>query len=215
MGQTKGHGLQVKLFGHFEAWHDDEPIPPQAWSRRKTQTLLKILLTERGRVFTQDQLIDWLFPDSNPDKAAQNLYKRISELRRTLEPDLNRGADSQFVLRVGGGYCFSQDAPGWIDTEAFHQQVESARKMEQAGRWSQALEYYQQAVELYRGEYLAEDLYEEWSIPPRERWREEYLTALERLAECHARLRNYSRAIEYGQRMIELEPYREGAYRQK
>ncbi|MFQ5797006.1 MAG: hypothetical protein ACE5JP_18460, partial [Candidatus Bipolaricaulia bacterium] len=68
MGQTQANdndpGLKMKLFGHFEAWRDgdDEPIPPQAWSRRKTQTLLKILLTERGRVFTQDQLIDWLFP---------------------------------------------------------------------------------------------------------------------------------------------------------
>ncbi|MFQ5795463.1 MAG: winged helix-turn-helix domain-containing protein, partial [Candidatus Bipolaricaulia bacterium] len=169
-------GLQVKLLGHFEAWRNDEPLPPQAWPQRKTQTLLKILLTERGRIFTQDQLIDALFPDLDPDNATQNLYKQISELRRTLEPNLNRGTDSQFVLRVGGGYCFSENAPCWIDTKAFHQHVESARELEQAGRWSQALEQYQQSIELYRGDYLAEDLYEEWSIPPREHWRELYLT---------------------------------------
>ncbi|MFQ5794790.1 MAG: BTAD domain-containing putative transcriptional regulator [Candidatus Bipolaricaulia bacterium] len=213
--RTNDFGLKVKLLGHFETWHDHEPIPPQAWSRRKTQTLLKILLTERGRVFTQDQLIDALFPNLDPDKAARNLHKRISELRRTLEPDLKRGADSQFILRVGGGYCFSENAPCWMDTEAFHPCVESARELEEGDLWSQALEQYQQAVELYRGDYLAEDLYEEWSILPRERWRELYLTALGRLAECHARLRNYPQAIEYCQRMIELDPYREEGYRQQ
>ncbi|MFQ5796796.1 MAG: BTAD domain-containing putative transcriptional regulator, partial [Candidatus Bipolaricaulia bacterium] len=174
-----------------------------------------ILLTERGRVFTQDQLIDALFPDLDLDNATRNLHKRISELRRILEPDLNRGADSQFVLRVGGGYYFSETAPCWMDTEAFHQHAESARELEAAELWSQALEQYRQAVELYRGDYLAEDLYEEWSIAPRERWRELYLTVLGRLAECHARLRNYPRAIEYCQRVIELDPYREAGYRQK
>ncbi|MFQ5796017.1 MAG: BTAD domain-containing putative transcriptional regulator [Candidatus Bipolaricaulia bacterium] len=217
MGQTQmdDFGLRVKLLGHFEIWRGHELIPPQAWPQRKTQTLLKILLTERGRVFTQDQLIDALFPDLDLDKAARSLRGRISELRRTLEPDLKRGPDSQFVLRVGGGYCFSENAPCWIDVEEFHQSMESARELEQAELWSQALEQYQQTVELYRGDYLAEDLYEEWSIPPRERWRELYLNALGRLAECYARLRNYPRAIEYCQRMIELDPYREAGYRQQ
>ncbi|MFQ5795917.1 MAG: winged helix-turn-helix domain-containing protein [Candidatus Bipolaricaulia bacterium] len=95
-----GLGLKVKLFGPFEIWRGHEPISSQAWPQRKTQTLLKILLTERGRVFTQDQLIDALFPDLDLDQAAQNLYKRISELRRVLKPDLKRGADSFVLVRM-------------------------------------------------------------------------------------------------------------------
>ncbi|MFQ5796575.1 MAG: bacterial transcriptional activator domain-containing protein [Candidatus Bipolaricaulia bacterium] len=35
------------------------------------------------------------------------------------------------------------------------------------------------------------------------------------LGECHARLGQYPQAIECCQRVIELDPYREGAYRQK
>ncbi len=96
-----GNDLRVRLFGTFEVWQDNAPISAKAWPQRKTQTLLKILVSQRGQVFTQDQLIDMLFVDIPYDNASRNLHKRISELRRLLEPDLKRGAESQFVIRSG------------------------------------------------------------------------------------------------------------------
>lgn len=207
-------GLRVRLFGRFEVWREGALISPQAWGRRKTQSLLKLLLSERGRVFMQDQLIEALFPDLDPDKAIRNLYGRVSRLRHLLEPELERGGDSLFIPKVKEGYYFSESASCWIDTEEFQKACEAARALEEAGRWTQALTTYQQAIELYRGDYLAEDLYEEWTLIPRERWRALYLESLERLAECQARLGQFHRAIEHCRCIIELEPYNENAYRQ-
>jgi DNA-binding SARP family transcriptional activator len=177
MERARGLGLQVKLFGRFEVNTSEGPVSTKSWPRRKTQALLKVLLCERGRVFTQDQLIEYLFPDLIPDKAAENLHNRISELRRVLEPDLKQGSDSSYVLSVSkGGYCFSQDTPCSVDTEEFQKQLDAAQASDKSGRWLKALEGYQQAANLYRGDYLAEDLYEEWTIAPREEWRDRYLT---------------------------------------
>jgi len=97
MKQVGNVSLSIRLFGRFEVLHDGAPISSHEWGRRKTQALLKVLLTLPGRVFTQDQLIDALFPDLELDKAVKNLYSRISELRHiwsaplkldTMEPKL-------------------------------------------------------------------------------------------------------------------------------
>ncbi len=216
MERTSEKGLKVRLFGRFEVWLDKKLIPPTAWPQRKTQTLLKVLLTERGRVFTQDQLIEYLFPELDPQMARKSLYGRISELRHLLEPKLKRGRDSQYILRVeGGGYCFSKEVPCWLDTEEFEKHCELAHKLAETHQWLQAIKRYQRAMDLYRGPYLAENLYEEWSLAPREHWREIHLRALGQQAECHARLAQYEQAIELCRRVIEVEPYRESAYRAK
>jgi DNA-binding SARP family transcriptional activator len=153
--------LKIKLFDHLEVWRDGTLIPPQAW-RRKTQTLLKVLLSQPGHAFTGDQLIEALFPELDPEKAHRNLRARISELRHILEPDLKKGASSQFILRVGtGSYCFSDKAPYWVDTEEFQKELEAMQALEKAGRWLEAMDSYQKAINLYRGEYLSEDLYAE------------------------------------------------------
>ena len=108
--------LEIKLLGRFEVLRDGQPIPEEDWGRRKTKTLLKVLLTEPGRVFTQDELIDALFGGENVEKATENIYGRVSQLRRALEPGLQRGVDSTFIVRKGQGYRFDVDSPCRIDT---------------------------------------------------------------------------------------------------
>ena len=214
MAQGREPGFQIRLLGRFEVWQEGKLLPPQAWPQRKTETLLKILLTDKGQVFSQDQLIEYLFPELELNKAADNLYRRISELRHMLEPDLKRGAQSQYILRAGlRGYRFNETAPCWIDLEEFQRLCTAGRELAKANRWPGAVEHFIQAVALYRGSYLAEDVYEEWALAARERWRELYLQALAHLAECHARLRQYPRAIDLCRQLIALEPYRESAYR--
>lgn len=216
MEQQSELGLKVKLLGRFEIWRDGALISSETWKRRKTQILFKVLVSERGKIFTQDQLIEAVFPDLEPAKAARNLGGRVSELRRLLEPGLEKRDDSHYLLHPGPQkYCFSLESPCWVDTEEFEKNIQAAQEAEEAGRWPQALDGYQQATQLYQGDFLGDDLYEEWTLAPRERWHEMYLNALSRLAECHARLRQYAHAIECCQRAIQQQPSRESAYRQK
>ena len=206
--------LEIRLLGRFELIRDGEPLDPTSLGRRKNQSLLKLLLSERGRVFTKDELVDQLFADLDPDKAIANLYSRISKLRSVLEPGLSRGNESRFILRSGDGYCFNPDADCWIDTEVFRTTLEQAEEYRQSEQWDQAKHAYREAVALYRGEFLSEDRYEEWTLEPREHWKTLYLQALEQLAACHNKLDEHAAAIDRIQQILDLIPYDEAVFQQ-
>ena len=213
-GVTMSTGMEIKFFGTFEVIREGEPIPNKAWPQRKTQTLLKILLHQRGQVYTQDQLIDYLFPEQDPDSSSRNLHKRVSELRRILEPDLKRGQESSFVVRMGQGYAFSQDENCSTDLEEFTRLVSTGRRKQESSEWELALDSYRKALELYRGDFLDEDRYEEWTLEIRDQWRERYQLALESAAECHMREGHFPLAIEAAQKALALNEYSEALHRQ-
>ncbi len=55
--------LKISLFGEFRVWRDGELIRSEGWNRQKTRSLLKLLLTRPGRVFSKDEIIGALWPD--------------------------------------------------------------------------------------------------------------------------------------------------------
>ncbi|MFQ5796066.1 MAG: BTAD domain-containing putative transcriptional regulator, partial [Candidatus Bipolaricaulia bacterium] len=101
-----------------------------------------------------------------------------------------------------------------VDSEVFKTHLNQARDLESNNQFEQAIQEYEQAVALYQGEFLADDRYEDWAIPHTERWQQTYLDTLSQLAECHARLGQYRRAIARCNKILEIEPYREPTYRQ-
>lgn len=206
--------LAIKLFGRFDVLRSGEPLPDEAWGRRKTKTLLKVLLTDPGRAFTHDQLIEALFGGENPESALKNLYGRVSELRRALEPGLKRGNESQFIVRRGQGYCFAVAVPSWIDVQEFAKHLDAGEQCQQGGRHAEAAEAFEAAISLYRGEFLAEDRYEEWTLAPREHWRERYSAAITHLAEGYAHLGDFHRAAIACRAAFDLQPSRESVLRQ-
>ena len=206
--------LEIKLLGRFDVLRDGEPIPDEAWGRRKTETLLKVLLTAPGRVFTQDQLIDALFGGENVANAAQNVYSRVSQLRRALEPDLKRGINSAFILREGQGYTFNPGSFVEIDTLDFRRGVDDARDRVEKRDWVSAVARFEEATSLYRGEFLAEDRYEDWAEEARQDFQRLLLDSLTELAKCYEQLGRLRQAISCSQRILAVEPYREDVIQQ-
>ena len=138
----------------------------------------------------------------------------MSELRRFLEPDLPRGRDSQYILNVSDGYAFSLQSSYWLDTEAFNEWIDRADPAFEQGNWAKAAEALEEAVQLYRGEFLAEDRYAEWTQNTRSHLRLQYLDALRSLASCYAELGRFRQAISCCQRILALQPHSEQAIRQ-
>ncbi len=214
MSAEARHDLEIRLFGRFEVLRDGVPLPESSWGRRKTKTLLKILLTRPGAVFTQDQLIETLYGGENPQAKAHNLRGRISQLRHALEPDLKARGQSSFILRSGQGYSFDPTACR-IDTEAFRERLTTAIEAEESGKWALAIEAYDTALALYRGNALAEDPYEEWSLPMREELRGQHLRAIARVAHCYAQMHEFDRAGEWCERALAIDPAAEPVIRQR
>jgi len=207
--------LTVRLLGRFEVWRNGYPILEEEWERKKSRQLLGILLSEPGRVFSYDQLSDFLLSEADLGKARRNLQSLASRLRKTLEPNRGRGVNSTFILSQREGYCFNNRAPYSLDTETLRDLVEQADHLVKMKRWGDALDRCQRAVDLYVGDYAPDDLYEEWTLIPRTRCKDLYFRALGHLAECQTRTGTLNAAISTCQHTIELEPWSETAYRQK
>jgi len=206
--------LRFYLFGPFEVWRCGERLSPRVWRTRKHAALLKILVSERRRMLPADRLIEWLWPDLTPESGQANLYVGVSLLRRALEPDLKTPAASALILTHYPGYRFEPSSACWIDVDEFHRLSREAEAHVRKGNSSQALRAYQAAAALYRGEYLADDPYEDWAIGARERLRQEYLQSLSELHRLSLATGDASAALGWAQQALALDPPREEAHRQ-
>ncbi len=207
--------IKVQTLGPFRVWLGDELIVTHGRPAQKVKELFAVLLTRREHAVSADQLMDLIWPDLLPDSAANSLRVAVSHLRRILQPDLRRGIDSAYILTCEQGYRFRSGSECWIDADAFLQAVGEGEESERQEQWQSAVAAYQSASEIYRGDYLEEHPYAEWTIAPREHLRETSLDALGRLAECHARQGHYRRALSVCRQILAMDPLRESAYRQE
>jgi DNA-binding SARP family transcriptional activator len=200
--------LRIFALGPFRILRDGQPIPASAWRSQQSRTVLKVLLARRGRVVPADQLLEILWPDDDPETARGRLHVRVSQLRRALDPD----GSSSVVLTVEGGYVFDTEASCWIDVDEFETLARSGHRCQADGALAEAITSYEAARALYQGDFLEEDLYEDWAFAERERLRAGFLTMLTELAEAYAQQGRYRRAIDSCQEVLAADSCRESVY---
>lgn len=205
--------LSVRMLGPFRIWRNDELIPTDEWPTQKAKTLLKLLLVERGRLVPSDRLIELIWPDLDLDAAANSLRVAVSQLRGLLEPDLDRPAESQFILTRSEGYLFDVTSDVSIDIDMFLDAFNRGQHWTQRSEWGPAIAAYRAAEDQFHGDFLEEDSYAEWALGERERLRDTYLALLTRLAFCQAQLGNYDRAAAACEKVLARDPLREEIYR--
>ncbi len=205
--------LKIQLFGEFRVWRGEELIGGNEWGRQKTRSLLKLLLTRPGHVFSRDVILEALWPDAPPKGADHSLRTTVGLLRKALEPDLKRGPDSKFIIQRRPGYLFDHNSDCEIDASEFEERRKEAESLQKAERLDAAIDEYREALRLVGGEFLAEDLYEEWAMEAREEWRDRHLAALSNLSECLALRGNYTGAIEAITRALSLDGHGEELHR--
>lgn len=206
--------LRIQTFGQFGIWRDGRLIDPWEWVQ--AETIVKLLLTRQatdGRAVSPDELIQWLWPGSDPESGRKLLLPQLSSARRTLEPDIELNA-SNFILRSADGYYFDLDGDVSWDVRDFRRLVREAKVRQGGGELEAAIAAYEAARDLYGGDFLAEDRHAPWAIPQRRALQDEYRDALASLAEAFAGLGRYTDAIGAGQAALEVDPLLESVYRQ-
>ncbi|MBI3660224.1 AAA family ATPase, partial [Candidatus Acetothermia bacterium] len=212
--------LRIQLLGPFRVWKDEHEITAAIRAIGKADTLLKVLLSEPGRNFNRDELIECLWGEeiaarkTTEKTAAGNLRRRVSAVRKLLEPASKENPSLEYILTTADGYRWNFQADYHLDVEEFFQKYERAKALQERKQFSEAVKPYEAARQLVHGDYLENDRYAEWANPLRQRWHETNVDLLERLAECYARLGQYRHAIDSCRAVLELEAARESAYRQ-
>lgn len=211
---TRAPSLRIQTFGQFSIWRDGKLIDP--WERGQAVTVVKLLLIRRaagGRAVALDELIEWLWPDSDPESGRKKLLPLLSSARHALEPDIEP-RDSSFILRSSTGYYFDLSGDVTWDVLDFRRLAGEAAGHLRAGEFETAILAYEAARTLYAGDFLAEDRYAVWAIPQRRELQNEYRDLLTGLAEAYAALGRYTEAIQAGKTALEVDPMLESVYRQ-
>jgi DNA-binding SARP family transcriptional activator/ActR/RegA family two-component response regulator len=211
---TRAPSLRIQTFGQFKIWRDGELI--DAWERLQTETIVKLLLCRRvagGRAVSPDELIEWLWPETNPEAGRKKLLPLLSNARHTLEPDIEP-RDSNFILRSSAGYYFDLSGDVNWDVLDLRQLAREGAVRQRAGELERAIAAYEAARARYTGDFLAEDRYAAWAIPHRRVLQTEYRDLLADLATTYATLGRYGEAIRAGEAALEIDPLLENVYRQ-
>lgn len=203
--------LRVRFFGNFEVFCRGEAL--ELGHNGKAIAIFKCLLVRRGRPISQDMLMGWLWPNSSPKKARWSLNSAVYSLRRSLDEASSEAITPYVVILERGQYRLTKRLRISSDVEEFDAGYERGRFLERAGKIEEAASEYEGAVALYRGDYLAEDLYEDWTMIERERLTSACVDILSRLSTYHAQAGNLQESIANRYMLLEKDPCHEESYR--
>ncbi len=200
--------LHIQLLGDFLLISGETPVTSVDVPR--LQSLLAYLVIHRTAPQPRAHLAYQLWPDSTDAQALTNLRNAVYRLRHTL-PDAN---SFLHVKRQGLQWQSERPDVSWtLDVQDFEHALAEADEAEHVQGLKAARQALTQAVEVYHGDLLP-SCYDEWIIPERDRLRQAFLHALDRLVGLLEGEREYATAIGIAQRLLRLDPLHEATYRQ-
>ena len=197
--------LCICVLGTFSVEHcGQSPLRP-GQGMGKIWNVFKYLITHRDRSVPIEMIVEVFWPGSSFEKARQALYNSVYRLRGMLH-DLGM-AEELFVLR-DGMYQFNRQASYWLDAEAFEDAVNRGYELRQTEP-EQSREWFRQAMDLYRGDYLSENLYDDWVKAAQNRYRRLFEKAA--LTYCEQLLvdQEYTQIQELCQNVLQQDPLNE------
>lgn len=203
--------LQLRCFGPMAAHLDGQPLDLSAIKPR-VRSLLRLLAMHGGRPVHRDHLVDSLWPGEGDAKVGtRNLQVAISSLRQLLEPGVPRGA-AAVVVREGDTYRLAMGR-ATLDVAQFEAHLADARRARSGGHQESAADLFAAAVDLYRGELLADEGSAEWVLAERDRYRLQAGDASHARAEILVATGQPEAGAIEAERGLRIDPYRDSLWR--
>jgi predicted ATPase/DNA-binding SARP family transcriptional activator len=196
--------MRIHLLGGFRVLVGPHAVPDGAWRWRKARAVVKLLALAPGHRLHRGHILDRLWPEQPPEGSAKSLHQALHLARRALE---SAGSDARFssILRVQSDLVRLEAGEVWIDVEAFEAAATAALRAPKVADL-------ERAADLYTGELLPEDRYEDWTIERREGLHRLYVSALLELARQHRVEGSIALAIDEFERVLAVEPAHEDAH---
>lgn len=204
--------VDIRCLGPFELYRQARLVTPDQVHRRQSLRLLKILLAHEGRPVSSEVLIEGLWPELDPSRGIGRLYVLVHELRRVLEPEARSG-EWTYVRTQGDQYYFNLDGSCRFDVREFKKRSQAVKQLLGTQRAEAALRACEAAAELYRGDFLEDEPFEEWSWPEREQLRETYLSVLQTLGTLYSSRGEWARSVQTFQAALRVDSLREEFHR--
>src|SRR5215208_5756506 len=198
--REKRETIRVWLLGGFRVSVDSRIITQDGWRLRKAATLVKLLALAPGHRTHREQAMDLLWPESGRKAASNSLRSTLHTARKVLDP----ATGSRYLASEDESLVLCPEGNLWVDVDAFEEAAATARGAKEPAT-------YRAALDLYEGDLLPEDRYEEWTEGRRQELRQLYLALLVALAVLHEERDEHGLAIEALRKATAKEPTLEEA----
>jgi DNA-binding SARP family transcriptional activator/CRP-like cAMP-binding protein len=203
--------INVETFGRFGIYRGLTVIEETGWDGHLPKLLLKSIVAHGSLHIPADELIEALWPEVDSRSGKRNLKITLHRLRKALEPEMSKAFGSSYIHLKDGLITLDQELckNDLNDFLSFYRRGEESEKK---GNIDAALLLYDSAIDLYKGDFLAEDLYIPWIDKRREELRKIYISLLNRIADIQERRGTSRTAIDCYKKIIQIDPLSEQAY---
>jgi LuxR family maltose regulon positive regulatory protein len=203
--------LSIETLGGFRVIRGDDVIKEDEWDRSQPKQLLKVIVSYAAKGVPKEVLIDQLWPEERPKSAESDFKTTLRRLRKSLEPEIDKDFGSSYihlqdnVVSIDAGLC-------QVDVDLFLLLLRNGEEKEKAGDVKEALLIYNDAIEMYKGDFLAEEFYIPWANRKREELKGKYIELLSKAASLHDRQGTVKKAIECYKKAIRADSLLEESY---
>jgi DNA-binding SARP family transcriptional activator len=201
---TSGARLEIITLGRTRLLGNEGPLDGR-WLSNRPGKILKLLVAQRDRTVYIDEIAEKLWP-GNAGASHEGLRYFIHALRGHLEPGPRPRGKSSFVLAQPGGYSLDT-ANVEVDADRFEEHIAAGMAALKGGDDVLAERRLAAGMELYGGDFLADEPYAEWALDERDRLHGIASEALRSLAEIRQRNGDLEAASADLERLTELEPF--------
>jgi DNA-binding SARP family transcriptional activator len=140
--------LRFMILGRIRCAADKKPLK---LPRGKAREALATLVVNAGRIVPTERLVEAMWGNNPIATAREQVYIRISRLRRSLAPY------HRFLDYTDGGYVLNLDEDA-VDANLFERLLKQADMAQQAGDQIEAIHLYREAEGLWYGPTALEDV---------------------------------------------------------
>ncbi|WP_345475558.1 AfsR/SARP family transcriptional regulator [Actinoallomurus oryzae] len=140
--------LRLELLGPMRIWRNGREVVIAPSKQRAVLGLLGRRVNDEVR---PDEIIDAVWGRNAPKSAANCVHVYIARLRKVLEPERGRRESGGLIVTSENGYSLRMD-PENVDVERFLRLHTRARRLNAEGRPKAALEAFEAALGLWRGD---------------------------------------------------------------
>lgn len=202
--------LTINMLGPIEIFRDPaRPLGADAWTTRRARDILSFIISRRHRRASKDSIIDTFWGEADFEAVEKNFHPTVSHIRKALNS--NQAFKQNFLLYRDGDYQLNSDFSYRIDIEEFDKLIAEAEIARRAGQHERCLALYEEAIALYRGEFM-QGSYDEWVEEQRSYYSEQYLRMLEALALAAQKAEEWPRSLRLAQQILRSDPFREDVH---
>ncbi len=176
--------ITIHTLGKFFIRQGENVLSESSSRSRRMWELFKYLLSHRDKSFFPEEILDNIWPEkdySDPNTVMRAQMFRMRQALNNQKSELNLASNIVFSQ---GCYKWEDKIDCWVDVDHFENAVTEAKKNLKNSP-DQAIAYYKEAVNLYRGEYLPESAFSEWVVPIRAYYHDLYLNSVLDLIELY------------------------------